>query len=317
MKNIVTFMIMITAAGVFAYNYDLMPISTPPVIDGTLDAGEWSGATQISFEVDTSGNIVSPAYGAYIMKSLPEGAGDFSVTYYVTYDENNLYIAGNVLDDDLGNYGYYPHYAGDSLLMCFNPFNDPASRYQIEAAQIEFGPAARDYEGGGDYGAGYYKKENNLNSFPNGTAASTDNGTRVLVDYNAAPTLPDSQDTDTGWVFEAALPWNDIDAKAGLPGTVHGIAFGASDFDANPANSGNYGWDGTFWDISTLPLNAPSDISSWNTLTLIGTDGCGIEGINAGDLNHDCVVDLNDYAAAAFDWGKCTDPDLDGCEDAR
>lgn len=309
MKNLILILTLCLSIAAFGYNYEIYPTPTPPTIDGVIDPAEWASATTVYFEVAPTGDIISPSYGSYIMKTTPGGVEDFSLTYYIMYDEDYLYIAADVKDDDLANYGYYPVYQGDTIIFGFNPFNDPEARFQIEAAELILGPAARNYEGGDDYGAGIYKKEGYLNSFPNAIVASTDSGTRILVDYGTGSFVDTG---DTGWMIEAALPWSDISPNAGLPGTVHGVFLGADDMDWNAIDNG-YGWDGTFLDIT----GERADISNWNTITLIGDDGCGVLGIDAGDVNHDCQVDILDFAALAENWLKCSDPILEDCVDAR
>ncbi|MDD5011395.1 MAG: hypothetical protein PHQ00_04660 [Phycisphaerae bacterium] len=43
------------------------------------------------------------------------------------------------------------------------------------------------------------------------------------------------------------------------------------------------------------------------------TDGCGLNGYFAGDINKDCVVDFTDFAIMAQDWLKCSNPSFYEC----
>jgi hypothetical protein len=45
----------------------------------------------------------------------------------------------------------------------------------------------------------------------------------------------------------------------------------------------------------------------------IADNDCGVWGYDTMDFNHDCVVDLRDFAVIAAQWGACTKPYAAGC----
>ena len=41
---------------------------------------------------------------------------------------------------------------------------------------------------------------------------------------------------------------------------------------------------------------------------------CGDLGYHSADANKDCTVDIQDFAAMASEWLKCTEPYVPGCD---
>ena len=68
----------------------------PPVFDGVLSEGEYGAAIPVHVTFDdptTTPGIVPPE------SSVPDNPDDLSYTIYAVYDEDNLYIAVDVVDD--------------------------------------------------------------------------------------------------------------------------------------------------------------------------------------------------------------------------
>jgi hypothetical protein len=83
----------------------------PIIIDGKIDPGEWDGAYVV--KLDRPELIVGGA-------DMWAGPNDFSGTYSFKWDENALYLLGQVVDatprlNDQGSYGPPAYWAGDGM----------------------------------------------------------------------------------------------------------------------------------------------------------------------------------------------------------
>ncbi|MCI0540769.1 MAG: hypothetical protein L0Z50_36685 [Verrucomicrobiales bacterium] len=77
-----------------------LPIDTPPVIDGIIDANEWGQGTRWRVTVDpnTSDAIRT---GALALGTAPEDSDDLSFQIFARYDTKNLYVAVQVRDSSI------------------------------------------------------------------------------------------------------------------------------------------------------------------------------------------------------------------------
>jgi len=84
-----------------------LPLTTPPTIDGKIDAGEWvraGGAAGPFWQVFPSDKVDDGIRGGAIgdgAKNAPTSAADLSYNVFAGYDANNLYIAVQVKDDNI------------------------------------------------------------------------------------------------------------------------------------------------------------------------------------------------------------------------
>ena len=93
--------------------------STPPVIDGVFSPEEWRGAVPVyvdgSKHPATAPGVV-PNIGLPFLFS-PDSPQDSSFTIYTLYDNNNLYIAVDVVDDIIICDGPVPYLDDDAEIM--------------------------------------------------------------------------------------------------------------------------------------------------------------------------------------------------------
>jgi len=92
--------------------------STPPVIDGVFSPNEWRGA----LPVYVNGNTPATAPGVVPNIGLPylfppDSPQDSSFTIYALYDDNNLYVAVDVVDDIVICDGPVPYLDDDAEVM--------------------------------------------------------------------------------------------------------------------------------------------------------------------------------------------------------
>jgi len=92
--------------------------STPPVIDGVFSPNEWKGALPIH----VNGNTPATAPGVVPNIGLPylfppDSPQDSRFTIYALYDDNNLYVAVDVVDDIVICDGPVPYLDDDAEVM--------------------------------------------------------------------------------------------------------------------------------------------------------------------------------------------------------
>ncbi len=70
-------------------------------------------------------------------------------------------------------------------------------------------------------------------------------------------------------------------------------------------------------DATTEPVytgSYPGDGFIQKLVVRVLDNDCGSWGYKDADLNHDCKVDLKDFALMAQDWTECTEPNIEGCQ---
>jgi hypothetical protein len=157
-----------------------------PVIDGKIDAGEWDGAFQIKLDRPHQDGVGgSPNW---------KDASVFNGTYSYKYDENALYVLGQVVDatprlntvDDGVNY-----WNGDGAEV-FISLNDA----DPERTSCEEGVDFQVLVGVGKTpGWGYYPGGNSLDPIGNNIAIT---------------------DATDGYLFELQIPWKRLNDKADM-----------------------------------------------------------------------------------------------------
>ena len=205
--------------------------NTPPTIDGTL--GDWPGAIAAS-----SNNRV------YNVASW-NGTADCTAVWQLSWDNGNLYIAVTVTDDThvqtaSGN----QIFRGDSVDMQFDTNRDAdfgnglsPDDYQITLSPGDFAgssPSAFRYQG-----------------TASGAILDAPGGNIVTVA---------AQQTATGYMLEAAIPWSDLSLTPSQGLTI-GLALNANDNDTG----------GTAVQevmMSHMPNRTLTDQTTWGTLTL-------------------------------------------------
>jgi hypothetical protein len=274
MRYMLIISILMASAACMAVDYAI-PFSTETVaVDGSIDQQEWQDALHIPIYYPND---------VYIFFNEPNDNADLSGDVYIKWDENYLYVAARVYDDNLqwlqGAPG--PFNSQDAFQICLNPGLNPSATIFENAPIYDIVP-----QDNAENGPQLYKHSGSYMSLPNA--------------------LVNGQIYSDGYSVEVAMPWNEL-AIEPLPGQNHGIGFILVDFD-----------EGTSADTLMADFSGTvTNINNWNATVLISEEGCGLEGIHPADLNHDCVVDLKDLAIFAGQWLVCTDPDLEDCIDAR
>ncbi len=251
-----------------AVDYQVPFTAIAPVIDGNSLPGEWDGSLNVSIAYP---DIVS-AGGADITGSGP-AASDSSADVKMLWDADNLYIYVRVYDE---NKTFTKNYPGpfngqDCFQIAFNLLNNSEAVFVQDAPIYDFTANTANSAGASVYCHGIY----NVNKL----------------------TVAGKEFAD-GWQMEIAIPWDTYQHFA-RPGDRHGFGMLLVDYDGS-ATVENFLTDFGNGD------NTITDITTWNTITLIGQDGCGVNGRFAGDINGDCYVTLEDFALIAQQWNMST-----------
>ncbi len=272
-KNILL-MVCVLMTAAFALNYNVPKASVTPSIDGVVNEAEWMDARYIPMAYPDI--VTFPKEGSLRSgTSAPDNAMDYSINWYVKWDDNYLYLAGRVYDD------IFTDTAGsDTPQLCFNMNNNPHAAYLSEALVWNI-PA-----------------NGPINTNTTESGAPAPNNSNI-----AGSILAD------GYMIEVRLAWTDIDPNdvyQPAVNDVHGFGLACQDHDAG-------GLRETFLLDFGSGVVAMSDLSTWNTITLTANQACGDWEYPAGDLNKDCVVDIEDFSFIAAEWLKCTDPGDSAC----
>ncbi len=254
-------------------------VSQSPVIDGTLSAGEWavSYAYTMVYPITTAQGFVD---------GVIPNAADLSANVYACWDEDYLYMAFRVYDDSLNWLTAVgaAHNGQDAVQLAFNLLNASNAVYRTNSFIYDF---AAQTSGSG--GADIYDDRSNIGGdlLPNAAIAST-----VLAD---------------GYIIEVALKWSDFNRMNYSPtiGDRHGAGVMLVDFDSGVYHSllSDFG----------ASMNDVTNAAAYNTWVLVTADGCGLNGIMAGDFDMDCLIGVSDLTIMAQQWLVCSDPDVTGC----
>lgn len=203
-------------------------LSTLPVLDGSLD--EWAGLPRYT-----------SAFRVYSVQGW-NGTEDLTAVWQLGWDNNNLYIAAEITDDthvqtQVGN----TVFKGDSLEIQFDTRNDGSSSLSQDNFQIHLSP--------GNF--------SNLAPSSYRYQGTTDGR---WVDAPGQRVTVTAQQTSTGYIIEAAIPWLDLAMTPALD-KVLGLALNADDNDT----PGTAVQEVMMSNVSTRTLSNPT---SWGTLVL-------------------------------------------------
>jgi hypothetical protein len=199
----------------------------PPTIDGTVSPGEWGEGIYIDKSVTLKGDANYNGYGNCYQPEFITDANDISGTIYCLWDDQNLYLAVEVTDDDFvfENGGGWDN---DCAEIRFSPDGASIVGLWITPSLSSGGP-------------GWYRN-NELNG-----ATTTEEAPLINATIGA-----------NGYEWELALPL-DHEAIAGLDpsvGKVVGYTVSLGDHDVGGAeysmpcwslNPDSWGWDIPFW----------------------------------------------------------------------
>jgi hypothetical protein len=101
-------------------NYNIPKTTVAPVIDGAVSVGEWTDARTV--EMVYPALVTAPntgtVQGGY---APPDSPDDYSLYWYLKWDETNLYMLG-VMYDQIRD-------SGDLVAICLNPLNSPSATF--------------------------------------------------------------------------------------------------------------------------------------------------------------------------------------------
>ena len=252
-----------------AVDYQVPLVMVAPVVDGNSLPGEWDGGLDVSIAYP---GILSVG-GTDISASSPS-VSDCSADVKLLWDADNLYMYVRVYDENKTFTKNYPGpYNGqDCFQAAFNLLNNPDAIFVQDAPIYDFTANTANSAGASVYCHGIYNADNL-------TVAG--------------------KEFEDGWQMEIAIPWQATYQHFARPGDRHGFSLLLVDYDGS-ATVENF-----LTDFGN-GVNTISDIATWNTITLIGEDGCGANGRFAGDLDGDCYVNITDFAALAAQWAQGT-----------
>lgn len=205
-------------------------VSNPPRIDGDLTEWPLTGGILTSHVVEQDGW---------------DGSQDVTAVWRFAWDDRNLYIAVNVVDnihvqEQEAKYAYY----GDSLELQFDTnLADFEKRVSLDDYQYVFSP--------GNFGSlsasgfrfrGRSDQNNHFDEFA---------GSRAQVA---------TQRTSNGYIIEASIPWNEMEVAAAA-GLKMGAAFSTNDIDTPGQRRQEVM-------VSNVPGRLWADPTTWGTITL-------------------------------------------------
>jgi len=217
-----------------------------PNINGIVSPGEWGEGIYLDKSVTLPGEPNYNGFGNCYSPDILGDANDCSGTIYCLWDDQNLYLAAKVTDDDL--------------------FFEKGSGWDNDCAEIRFSPDAAAIVGLwitpslASGGPGWYR-----NNGVNG--ATTTEETSLIVATIGA----------TGYEWEAAIPLNH-EAIAGVDpvvGKVVGYTVSIGENDAGgeeysmpcwSLNPNTWSWDIAFWGELTFSGDVVTAVSSQGKL---------------------------------------------------
>jgi hypothetical protein len=106
----------------------------PVVIDGAFSPGEWSAAIPVHVDAINPGEApgLVPWQGLAYAINPPNNQDDSSFTIYATYDDNNLYIAVDVVEDKIISDNPVFAHLDDDVEIFLNGDKQP---YDLEAVR--------------------------------------------------------------------------------------------------------------------------------------------------------------------------------------
>ncbi|MFI4910154.1 MAG: LamG-like jellyroll fold domain-containing protein [Sedimentisphaeraceae bacterium JB056] len=259
-------------------NYNVPQATVTPVIDGTISAGEWDDAKPIEMIYP---DLIDEGNTGTLTRLVgtPPTPEDYSLFWYMKWDSSGLYVLGRVYDDI-----FSAAIGLDEPQFSFN-LNNNLSAVFLDEAIVWNLPA----NGSINVNGGLVYNDSVLSG-------------SVLSD---------------GYVVEFKFAWSDLTSVNGGSAytpqinDVHGIGFTCQDHDADGER------ECVLLDYGSNETWAMTDLSTWNTITLVDNLTCGDLGYMAGDFNEDCLVNEDDLDNVITDWLGCSDPFVEGCEDFR
>lgn len=159
--------------------------ATAITLDGRLDEPAWNNAAR-------TGPLVNPGNGN------PAGATEARATAQMLWDDNNLYVAFHVTDDNLvdpsseRDQHLWEH---DAVEVMIDPDGDGANYYEFQVS-----PRNQHFDTRYDHAR------------DPGPVGHADFNPEVRSGVNATGTIGNADDNDTGYDVEIAIPWSAINS---------------------------------------------------------------------------------------------------------
>jgi endoglucanase len=181
-------------------NYKIYKTGTPVVIDGTMDAA-WTNAS------------VLPASFNNLLVGTVSSTADLSGSFKALWDNNYLYILGDVKDDTKMNDSQNA-YDDDAVEVFVDINNDKATTYAANDVSYSFG-------------------------WNDGVIIGVNPSGRATTNISYSMTAQTG-----GYVFESRIPWSTLQASPAV-GQLLGFDFHVNDDDDGGTRDGKLGWTST------------------------------------------------------------------------
>ena len=192
-----------------ASNYKIYKTRSPILIDGTVDL-HWSNA------------VVLPQSVANVLQTGIVNTADLSGTFKALWDNNYLYVLGDVKDEVL-NQDSPNSWDDDGVELYFDINNDKSGAYGANDAEYNF-------------------------EYNNAGVVSANPGTRALTNINYVM-VPKTG----GYTFEVRIPWTTLQGTP-VVGQLLGFDFHVNDDDDGDTRDSKLAWNATSddaWQFTT------------------------------------------------------------------
>jgi len=267
-----------------------IPTATP-VIDGNISAIEMASQLAVPMEWPMP-------QGSLLLTGSGDTAEELSATWYVSWDNENLYISAVVLDNTPdfrvnANGGNSAYNAQDVIQPVFNPFNDHTSTF-VDGTPPDGSPGLAT-------AAIYDMVVNTADEFGPDIYR---HGHQLFEEQHELISI-EGEETDTGYVLEMALPWSvsmddyEPDYEPKLD-DEHGLGFILLGFNQEQGDTA---------DIATLYTdfgngdNTIGDPTTWNVVKLSGPVELSCSPNTTGDLDGNGAVDFADFLVLSANFG--------------
>lgn len=251
----------------FAYEYWNEEVSVTaaygtPTIDGKTASGEWDAAPEIKVPL-TGDPLEEEGYALYQGEwSGDRNNSDFSASYKLMWDENNLYILEVRKDNVVNLYGDASEpWTTDGTLVFLMPVDDSSSAGTVNPDGVHHHIFYIAGNGDGNVGGDMRDRVGDMTS-----------GTQSVMDVEGGKIS--STTTSDGFIVEVAVPWTQLaDGLTDFKGAAADMKLGFSlvihDSDESDGTTGFVKQICWGYITENLPVNG-YDFGGWGVMTLAG-----------------------------------------------